>query len=35
LGGQKGGRVRADRLTPEKRREIAHKAAASRWKNPR
>jgi hypothetical protein len=32
LGGQKGGRARAERLTPEQRREIARKAAQKRWK---
>ena len=31
-GGLKGGRVRADKLTPEERSEIARKAAAARWK---
>ena len=31
LGGLKGGRARADKLTPEQRREIAKKAAAKRW----
>lgn len=31
LGGLKGGRVRAERLTPEKRKEIAQKAALARW----
>lgn len=31
-GGLKGGQARADALTPERRREIASKAAASRWK---
>ncbi len=31
LGGLKGGRVRAARLTPERRVEIAKKAAAARW----
>ena len=31
LGGKKGGRARADKLTPEQRREIAKKAAAARW----
>ena len=31
-GGQKGGRARASSLSPERRREIAAKAAASRWK---
>lgn len=29
--GRKGGKARAERLTPERRREIARKAAASRW----
>ena len=32
LGGQKGGRARADRLAPQQRAEIAKKAAASRWR---
>jgi hypothetical protein len=31
LGGQKGGRARAERLTPEQRREIAQKATQKRW----
>lgn len=31
LGGKKGGKARASRLTPEKRREIAEKAAKARW----
>lgn len=31
LGGQKGGRARAEKLTPEQRREIARKAARARW----
>lgn len=30
-GGLKGGRARADSLTPEKRQEIARKAATARW----
>jgi len=30
-GGLKGGEARAERLTPERRREIAKKAAAKRW----
>jgi len=30
-GGQKGGRARADALTPEQRTEIARKAAVARW----
>lgn len=31
LGGKKGGRARAARLTPERRQEIARKAAQARW----
>lgn len=31
LGGKKGGRARAEKLTPEQRSEIARKAAAKRW----
>lgn len=31
LGGQKGGKARAAKLTPDRRREIAKKAAAARW----
>jgi len=31
LGGQKGGKARAAKLTPEQRKEIARKAAAARW----
>jgi hypothetical protein len=31
LGGLKGGKARAKKLTPEKRKEIAKKAAAARW----
>jgi hypothetical protein len=31
LGGQKGGKARAAKLTPEQRSEIAKKAAAARW----
>jgi hypothetical protein len=30
-GGLKGGKARAKALSPEKRREIAKKAAKSRW----
>ena len=30
-GGLKGGRARAEKLTPEKRSEIAKKAAQTRW----
>ena len=33
LGGAKGGKARAAALTPEKRAEIAKKAAAARWKS--
>jgi hypothetical protein len=32
LGGKKGGKARAAKLTAERRREIAKKAAAARWK---
>ena len=31
LGGKKGGKARAEALTPEQRAEIARKAAKSRW----
>jgi len=31
LGGLKGGKARAEKLTPEQRKEIARKAAKSRW----
>jgi hypothetical protein len=31
LGGLKGGRARAEKLSAEKRSQIAKKAAASRW----
>jgi hypothetical protein len=31
LGGLKGGKARADSLTPQKRKEIAKKAAEKRW----
>lgn len=34
LGGLKGGKARAQALTPEKRAEIARKAAAKRWGTP-
>jgi hypothetical protein len=33
LGGKRGGRARADKMTPERRREIAQKAAKKRWSN--
>jgi hypothetical protein len=32
LGGQKGGKARAEKLTPEQRKEIARIAASARWK---
>lgn len=32
LGGKKGGKARAAKLTPEERSEIARKAAEARWK---
>lgn len=31
LGGLKGGKIRRDKLTPERRREIAQQAAKQRW----
>jgi hypothetical protein len=31
LGGLKGGRARAEKLSAKKRKEIAHKAATARW----
>jgi hypothetical protein len=31
IGGPKGGRARAKKLSPERRREIARKAAQTRW----
>ena len=33
LGGKKGGRARLEKLTPERRQEIARKAAQARWTN--
>jgi hypothetical protein len=32
LGGLKGGKARAAKLSPKKRKEIAKRAAAVRWK---
>lgn len=32
LGGKKGGKARAAKLSPERRKAIAKKAAAARWK---
>jgi hypothetical protein len=34
-GGLIGGRVRAEKLSPEKRRDIATAAARARWDRPR
>jgi hypothetical protein len=34
LGASKGGRARARKLSPERRREIARKGAMARWRNP-
>lgn len=31
LGGMKGGKARAEKLSPERRKEIARRAAAARW----
>ncbi len=33
LGGLKGGKARAEKLTPKKRSEIAKRAALARWKS--
>lgn len=35
LGGQKGGKARAEALSPTKRSQIAKKAAAARWTKKR
>jgi hypothetical protein len=35
LGGSKGGKIRAERLTAERRREIARKAVLARWAKAR
>ena len=32
LGGMKGGKARAEKLSPKKRRAIARNAARARWK---
>ena len=34
LGGKKGGRARADKLSAKRRKEIAAAAAAARWAKP-
>lgn len=33
LGGQKGGKARAAKLSPEERSDIARRAAQARWKS--
>jgi hypothetical protein len=33
LGGLKGGKARTEKLSPERRKEIAQKAAQTRWGN--
>jgi hypothetical protein len=33
LGGKKGGIARKEKLSPERRREIAEQAARARWRN--
>jgi hypothetical protein len=35
LGGRKGGKARAEKLTPEQRSEIAREAAKARWAKKR
>lgn len=35
LGGSKGGKLRAERLSPDQRSEIARKAAEARWARAR
>jgi hypothetical protein len=35
LGGLKGGKARADSMTPERRKEIAQRAAKQRWASRR
>ena len=35
LGGLKGGKARAKKLTAKQRSDIAKKAAATRWQKPR
>jgi hypothetical protein len=35
LGGSKGGKLRASKLSPERRAEIARRAAQARWDRPR
>lgn len=33
-GGRKGGKARAEKMTPEQRSEAARRAAQARWKKP-
>jgi len=35
LGGSKGGKIRAERLSAERRKEIARKAITARWEKER
>lgn len=35
LGGEKGGAARAEKLSPERRAEIARVAAQARWHKPK
>jgi hypothetical protein len=35
LGASKGGKARAEKLSPERRKEIAKKAAEARWAKKR
>ncbi len=35
LGASKGGKARAEKLSPERRKEIAKKAAETRWAKKR
>lgn len=35
LGASKGGKARAEKLSPERRKEIARKAAKTRWAKKR
>jgi hypothetical protein len=35
LGGKKGGKARAEKLSPERRKEIAREAAKARWAKKR
>ncbi len=32
-GGKKGGKARAEKMTPEERRDVARRAAQARWAN--